>query len=193
VLGVGAANYSMLLDRSSDWPEYRLILAGSYTDAMDDTMVISLCQMRWDKTEGSGIVNTVLDGAPTAPIKKQLLMQIAISDEQVPNIGSYWQARSMGIPVLAPNAPASPRQVVPWGLTTAAAPLDVGASALVIMDGGAPEAPKDNEPAPPLSPSMHDLTRNQPATRRQIRDFYQTGQIVNECTGPCLCATGQCN
>jgi hypothetical protein len=120
-------------------------------------------------------------------------MQIALSDEQVPNIGSYWQARSMNIPVLGPSAPASPTYAVPWGLTVAPSPLDAGASALVIMDGGAPPAPLDNEPAPKLSPSMHDLTRTQPATRRQMKDFYQSGQIVNECTGPCLCASGACN
>jgi hypothetical protein len=177
----------MLLDRSADWPQYRLILAGSYNDALDDTMIISLCQMRWDKTEGSGIANTVLLGAPTAPFPKQLLMQIAIGDEQVPNIGSYWQARTMGVPVVGPTP------VMPWGLTVTQSPLDAGASALVIMDGGAPPSPAANIPAPKLSPSMHDLTRTQPATRRQIKEFYSSGKIVNECSGPCLCAAGACN
>src|SRR4029077_5088567 len=85
-----------------DWPTYRLILNGSYTDPLDDTMVISLCQMRWDKTEGAGVANSVLDGTATGVPPKQLLMQIALSDEQVPNIGSYWQARTMGIPLLRP-------------------------------------------------------------------------------------------
>ena len=34
---------------------------------------------------------------------------------------------------------------------------------------------------------MHNLTRNQPATRRQIATFFATGQIVNECDGACMC------
>ena len=35
-------------------------------------------------------------------------------------------------------------------------------------------------PAPAVSPSMHDLTRTQAATRRQIKEFFDTGMIVNE-------------
>jgi len=186
VLGVGAANYSMLLDRSADWPQYRVILNGGYPDALDDTLVISLMQMRWDKTEGSGIANTVLAGTPTGVPPKQILAQIALSDEQVPNIGSFWEARTMNIPVLGPTP------TTPWGLTVQQSPLASG-SALVIMDGGAPPAPTTNVPAPKLDPSMHDLTRTQFATRRQMKQFYGTGQIVNECSGACTCQTGACN
>jgi hypothetical protein len=187
VLGVGGANYSLLLDRSADWPQYRTILNGGYPDSLDDTLVIGLCQMRWDKTEGSGVANTVLNGAPTAPIKKQLLMEMALSDEQVPNLGTYWQARTMGIPVVGPTP------VTPWGLTVTPTPLDVGASGLLIMDGGAPSPPSTNVPAPKVDPSMHDLTRTQGATRRQIKAFYDTGVIVNECSGACVCQTGNCD
>ncbi|HEY3803090.1 MAG TPA: hypothetical protein VGL61_10815 [Kofleriaceae bacterium] len=186
VLGVGAANYSMLLDRSSDWPTYRSILSAAYPDSLDDTMLLSLFQMRWDKTEGAGIVNSVLAGSPTSPQPKQLLMQIALSDNQVPNIGSYWQARSMGIPVIGPTP------VTPWGLTVQQTPITTG-SAMIIMDGGAPPAPATNVPAPAQNPSMHDLTRTQPATWRQMHDFYTTGMIVNECAGACECQSGACN
>ncbi|HSN30337.1 MAG TPA: hypothetical protein VLT45_28810 [Kofleriaceae bacterium] len=186
VLGVGAANYSMLLDRSADWPNYRIILNGAYPDALDDTLVISLMQMRWDKTEGSGVANTVLAGVPQGVVQKQILAQIALSDEQVPNIGSYWEARTMNIPVLGPTP------TTPWGLTVQQSPLASG-SALQIMDGGAPPAPTTNIPAPSQDPSMHDLTRIQPATRRQMKQFYATGQIVSECAGACTCQTGACN
>jgi hypothetical protein len=186
VLGVGAANYSMLLDRSSDWPTYRSILSAAYPDSLDDTMLLSLFQMRWDKTEGAGIVNSVLAGSPTSPQPKQLLMQIALSDNQVPNIGSYWQARSMGIPVIGPTP------VTPWGLTVQQTPITTG-SAMIIMDGGAPPAPATNVPAPAQNPSMHDLTRTQPATWRQMHDFYTTGMIINECAGACECQSGACN
>jgi hypothetical protein len=74
------------------------------------------------------------------------------------------------------------------------APLACG-SALVIEDGGAPPAPLTNTPPEVQNPSMHDLTRNQPASRRQIKDFFTTGQIINECgggTSACTCQTGAC-
>ncbi len=186
VNGVGAANYSMLLDRSTDWPTYRSILSGAYPDSLDDTMLLSLFQMRWDKTEGAGVVNSVLAGMPTSPQPKQILMQMALSDNEVPNIGSYWQARSMNIPVVGPTP------LTPWGLMVQQSPITTG-SAIIIMDGGAPAAPATNVPAPAQNPSMHDLTRNQPATWRQMHDFYTTGMIVNECNGACECQNGDCN
>jgi hypothetical protein len=187
VLGVGGANYSMLLERSADWPMYRTIMSGAYPDALDDTLLINLYQMRWDKVEGSGVVNTVLTGTPTGVPPKQLLMQIALGDPQVANLSSYWQARSMGIPVL------SPTPFTPWGVTAMPSPLPSG-SALVIEDGGVPAPPVTN--VPPASNDEHDLTRDQPASRRQMAAFYATGMIVNECgggSGACLCAAGACN
>jgi hypothetical protein len=93
-------------------------------------------------------------------------------------------ARTMGLPVLAP-APTTP-----WGLSAQQGPLP-GGSALVIMDGGAPPPPTGNVPAANLD--MHNLTRRQPATRRQIKEFFATGRIVNECAGACLCQTGACD
>jgi hypothetical protein len=184
VLGVGAANYSTLLERSSDWTLYRRILSGGYADALDITMAVGLFQMRWDKVEGSGVANSVLSGTPTGVPPKQILMQIALGDEQVPNLGSYWQARTMGIPILGPT-PATP-----WGLAVQPSPL-AGGSAMVVMDGGAPPPPAANLPAPDLG--MHNLTRKQPATRRQIKAFFETGQIINECTGACVCQAGACD
>ncbi len=186
VLGVGGANYSMLLERSLDWPRYRTILAGAYPDPLDVTLAINLMQMRWDKTEGSGVADVVLAGTATNTPNKQLLMQVALGDEQVPNLGSYWQARTMKIPVLGPTP------FTPWGVTVKQSPVVTG-SALVIMDGGAPLTPATNVPAPDTG--MHSLTRNQPASRRQIREFYTTGAIINECagTGGCVCQGTTCN
>ena len=181
VLGVGAANYSMLLDRSLDWPVYQLILSGAYRDLLDVTLAINLLQMRWDKVEGSGIAHVVRAGAPTGVPPKQLLMQVAIGDEQVANLGSWWQARTMQIPVVGPSP------TTPWGLPLRSAPLADG-SAIVIMEGGAPPVPVGNIPAADVG--MHNLTRNQPAARRQIKEFFATGRIVHECAGPCVCQAG---
>jgi hypothetical protein len=165
---------------------YRTILQGGYPDALDDTLAVSMFQMRWDKVEGSGVANSVLAGTDTMTPPKQILLQVALGDEQVPNIGSYWLARSMQLPILGPT-PA-----MPWGLTVQTGPFSSG-SGLQIMDGGAPPNPTTNIPAPEQDPSMHDLTRIQPATRREMKQFYATGTIENECTGPCVCQANACN
>jgi hypothetical protein len=184
VLGAAAANYSTLLERSADWTTYRAILASAYPDALDVAMAVSLFQMRWDKVEGSGVASSVLAGTPTGVPPKQILLQIALGDDQVPNLGSYWLARTMGIPILGPTP------TTPWGLTVQPSPLP-GGSAMVIMDGGAPPPPATNLPATRYG--MHDLTRKQPATRRQIKAFFATGQIINECDGACVCQAGACD
>ena len=185
VLGVGGGGYSLMLERSSDWPTYRSILQGAYPDPLDVVMAINLYQQRWDATETSGIVNVVLDGTATGTGPKQLLLHMAIGDDQVPNLSTEWQARSMGIPVLTP---ASTR--VPWGMDTEDAPIANG-SGIVIMDGGAPPVPITNVPAPETG--MHNLTRTQAASKRQIGHFFATGEIRNECAGACYCADHKCD
>ena len=61
----------------------------------------------------------------------------------------------------------------------------------MIMDGGAPSPPLSNEPSPDTG--MHSLTRNQAASRRQIKHFFDTGEVRNECDGACFCAAGKCD
>ena len=123
VLGVGGANYSTLLERSSAWTMYRTVLNGAYPDALDDTvLLIGLYQMRWDKTEGSGVANSVLTGSETGTPAKQLLMQNALGDDEVPNLGSFWQGAHDGHP-----GALSPTPFTPWGITAQPmAPAAVG-------------------------------------------------------------------
>jgi hypothetical protein len=183
VLGVGAANYSLMLERSADWPTYKSIMQNAYPDPLDVVLDMNLMQNRWDKTEAAGVADVLTQGVGTPA--KQILLQIALGDEQVPNLASEWEARTAGLPVLAPSVN------VGWGLTPMTTPLASG-SALVYYDGGAPAPPITNVPAPDTG--QHDLTRNQPAAKRQMGTFYATGMIVDECTdaGPCLCAQGDC-
>ena len=51
VVQVGAINYSMMLERSRDWPTYRTTLIGAYPDPLDTSLIISLMQWEWDRTE----------------------------------------------------------------------------------------------------------------------------------------------
>jgi predicted esterase len=184
VLGAGGANFSLLLDRSTGWTTDQVLINAAYKDPLDDELIMALIQMRWDKTEGAGVVNSVLTGSGLGVPPKQLLMQTALGDDAVSNFGTYWEVRSMGAPVMGPTP------YTPWGLTVQNAPLPPG-SALVIEQGSAALPPLTNTPPPALG--MHNLTREQAASRRQIADFFNTGQIINECDGACTCQTGACN
>jgi hypothetical protein len=186
-VGVGGANYSMMLDRSANWPIYKTTLMGAYPNPLDVTICINLMQMAFDFTDpATTSPGFVVDGVPGTP-PKQLLMHMAMGDAQVSNISSEYQARTMGVPVLAPTP------YEPYGIPAMAGPLE--GSAFVIYDGG-DRAPLTNEP--PEDNEAHFLTRDQQATFRQMKTFYDTGVIVNECavdgvTSACDCTVGACD
>lgn len=184
VVGVGGGNYSLMLERSTDWPQYRTVLSGAYPSTLDMTLAIGLFQMRWDLTEPSGVVDVMLAGTALGVPPKQLLIHMALADDEVPNLATEWQARSSGVPVLTPSS------VLPYGLVQAASPIAAGGSALVVWDGGVTPPPVENVPAPDTG--AHSLTREQPAAWRQMATFYATGAIVQECDGACTCHTGAC-
>lgn len=184
VVGVGGANYSTMFERSSDWPQYRSVLYGAYPRPLDTQLAVSLFQMQFDRTEPSGILDVALDGDALGVPPKQFLIHEALGDDEVPNLATEYQARSMGVPLLTPSP------VTPYGLEQASSPIAPGGSALVIFDGGAAPPPETNVPAPDTG--AHYLTREQPATWRQMKSFYESGAIVNECDGACVCDEGAC-
>lgn len=181
VVGVGGANYSMMLERSSNFGTYRAIMAGAYLDPLDQQIGLNLVQMNWDVTDPSGSVTSALAGSIPGTPAKQFLLHMGHADEQVPNLATAWQARSMGIPLLGP----APYDV--FGLETREGPLE---NALVVWHGGVADPPVGN--IPPEDTDSHYVTRHQPAAWRQMKRFYETGEIINECNGPCMCAEGAC-
>lgn len=174
VLNVGAMNYSMMLERSSNWPIYELILGGAYPALIDRQVLIALMQLGFDLTDPATITPYLLD--PDGPVPgsppKQILMQMAVGDSQVPNIASETQARAMGLPLLGPSV------YEPYGLPATAGPLP---SAFWMMDLKIPPAP------PPTNSALqdngvHGLVRKRTATNDQIREFLFEGRVVQTCT-----------
>ncbi len=183
-LGVGGANYSMMLERSLDWPTYRTVVIGAYEDPLSVAIILNLMQTFWDTTEPINVVS----GLPGSPIPgtpdKQFLLHMAVGDVEVPNISTEYQARTMGIPVL------SPAVYKPYGIEEMPGPLS---SALVIFDNGDGPIPLGNEP--PLDNDAHGLTRKTKAGKDQIQHFFETGEIIHYCGEgqPCDCTVGACD
>jgi hypothetical protein len=184
VLQVGAVNYSLLLERSQDWPQYRTALVGAYPDPLDDALVLNLMQMQWDRTEATAVADSMLaPGIPGTP-PKQVLMQMAIADDEVSNVATENQVRTMQIPTVTPSP------YVPFGSEGKAGPVRSG---LVIYDFGLGQTiPPTNEPPP--NNNVHSNVRNKRQTIEMMRRFYETGEIVQLCTAPagCDCPAGGC-
>jgi hypothetical protein len=189
VLGVPGANYSMMVERSSNWPTYYTILYGAYPNPLDDQVNLHLLQMHFDVTDPIttypglvGVNGTPIPGTPP----KQVLLHMAIGDSQVPNISTETAARTAGLHVLAPAVYDT------FGLVVEDGPLT---SALTQWD-------ERFEPDPPLTNSSlpdngtHGSLRKRDAVKQQIVHFFETGEIVQTC-GPdgapaaCDCASDE--
>lgn len=184
VLQVGAVNYSLLLERSRDWPTYRTALVGAYPDPLDDTLVLGLMQMQWDRTEATAVADSMLfPGIPGTP-PKQVFMQMAIADDEVSNVATEVQVRTMQIPTVTPSP------YVPFGSEGKAGPVRNG---IVIYDFGLGSTIPPTNEAPPDN-NVHSNVRNKRQTIEMMRRFYATGEIINMCTAPtgCDCTAGGC-
>lgn len=178
VLGVGAINYSFLLQRSLDFSSFQAILAPAYPDELDRQLLLGLIQQIWDRADPQGYLpHLVSDPLPGTPAKK-ILMQIGLNDSQVSYVASGIQARSLGIPNLAPT-------VYPlYGVPEMTAPFD--GSAYVPYDVNAVLAPLTNIP-PTVENGVHEAVRRLDAAQRQIDAFLRPdGRVEDFCPGPCF-------
>jgi len=183
-LGVGGANYSLMLERSLDWPTYRNVVIGAYKDPLSVSIMINLLQIRWDQTEPTNVISDLPGNPIPGTPDKQFLLHMSRADSEVPNVSTEYQARTMGIPVLAPALYA------PFGVPEMPGPLS---SALVIFDGGFGDIPEGN--IPPQENLGHYVTRNSQAAIEQIQIFFETGEIVHTCGDAqvCDCTTTACD
>ena len=178
VLGVGAANYTNLLQRSTDFSQYQLIFDQHYMSPLDRALLFPIIQQLWDRGEPNGYVTHLLaDPLPGTPAKK-VIMQFGLHDSQVPNFGSEYEGRTLGIPALAPSA--WPRYQIP----EMEGPFD--GSAFVPYDVSAdPEPLTDNPPAE--DNNVHEAIRRLDAAQSQIDAFLRPdGVVQNFCGGPCI-------
>ena len=191
VLGVPAMNYSTLLQRSSDFDTYALILKPAYPDEMDRIVGFSVLQMLWDRAEADGYAAHMTDHPYPGTPAHQVLMHVAFGDHQVANVAADVEARTIGARIRQPAlAPGRSPDVVPyWGIP-AVPSLPWSGSAMVIWDSGNPAPPLGNvaptEPAYGEDP--HENPRRTPAAQLQKSEFLKpNGTLIDTCSGaPCV-------
>jgi len=191
VLGVPGMNYSTLLQRSSDFPLYQLILNPAYPDELDRIIGFGIIQMLWDRSEANGYAAHITDDPYPGTPRHQVLMHVAFGDHQVANVTADIEARTIGAKIFQPALAAgrSPDVVPFWGIT----PIPVlpwKGSAIVYWDSGNPAPPLGNVPPtePEYGEDPHSRPRATPAAQLQKSEFLKTdGAVVDTCSGaPCL-------
>ncbi|XRQ03387.1 hypothetical protein ACN3XK_43195 [Actinomadura welshii] len=188
VLGVPAMNYSTLLNRSSDFPQYGRILDLFYPDKLDQQIGIALIQMLWDRGEADGYAQHMTDDPLPGTPEHRVLMHVAFGDHQVAPVAAEVEARTIGARVHAPavRPGRKPDKVPYWGIPTFGAFHE--GSAMVVWDSGSPHPPLTNTP-PSEGRDPHSDPRGDPDARRQKAIFLKTGAVRDVCGGgPCVIA-----
>jgi hypothetical protein len=199
VLGVPGMNYSLLLRRSVDFDLYSSILKPAYPNVLDQTILLSLYQMLWDRGENNGYANhLVSDPLPNTPAKN-VLLQVAFGDHQVTHTSAEIMARTMGIPLHQPAlVEGRHHDINPHVEQTTISTYPHMGSGLVYYDGG--PGPNDEwddtgTHVPPIvnvpprtGNDPHERPRRDPFAMEQISAFMSPlSTIINACgPGPCL-------
>jgi hypothetical protein len=210
-LGVPGINYSTLLDRSSDWPEYGQIMYQSYSKGKERPVLMSLIQQLWDRGEGDGYAEHIgKDPLPGSPTNTVLLLP-AFGDHQVSNLAAEAYARTIGASLRTPaltTGRSGPFQMF-WNINDGGSGNITG-NAMLMMDSGplrgsdcqslscidplnpcssncigTPPAPVANL-APTIGQDPHGLGGDTAEIRRLVSAYVRTGTLPSGCNGlPC--------
>lgn len=178
VLNVGGAGLTGLMMRSTPFSGYFALLELSVSDPLEQQKYLATLQRPLDRIDpATWAPHLLTEPIPGNPVK-QVLMQAGLMDNAVPNVGTYFHARAVGLDVLAP----SPK--VPWGLTEVQGPTS---SALALYDFqlGDDDAFYRAADFSPTDTPVHDGVRRLAAAKRQVAGFLNQGVVVNECSGVC--------
>lgn len=101
-------NFSLLMQRSDAWPNYRKLFTPAYRNGLDQSLLLAMVQMLWDRGEINGYaatLNSANAGVPGTP-QKLTLIQSAVGDKTVTETAAEVLARTIGALQHAPRTVA---------------------------------------------------------------------------------------
>lgn len=191
VLGVPGMNYSLLLPRSSDWPEFQAVFDKAYSDDDDRLMALMLVQLLWDRGENSGyarhLTSDVYDGVANP---KNVLLIGAYGDHQVANVSTATLARTIGALVHTPvmGVGRIPDGDPFWGIDELHEWPGTGA-VLEMWDYSTPTPPTGPEAPsePEYGKDPHGAGSDEPLVLTQALTFLLSNVLLPVCgAGPCV-------
>jgi len=175
-LGVPGNNYSLLMERSSDFIPYLLVILGSYPDSRDRILLLSLIQMRWDSVDPASYLRHLSkEPFPGLP-PHHALFASAKGDWQVALLSNEILARS-GFGVALMSHYGRPVAGVPES------PYPHIGSGIVNYDFGNPWPAPGNSPPYDALGDPHGKPRQQDWHNEQMVHFFRTGEIKDVCGG----------
>jgi hypothetical protein len=184
VLGVPGGPYGLLLPRSRDFMAEYTAIKALYPDPVDRISLIQVMQMLWDRAEPSGYMRAIRDELlPNTP-KHQTIFQYGLSDAQVTWLGALACARANSDSVMyESNVPTGNEVFFGFPFISDDTVVE-GGSGIVGFDFGSPAPPMYNLP-PNEEYDTHEKVRRDERAQEMMKIFFETGQLVNTCEGPC--------
>jgi hypothetical protein len=181
VLHVGGANWALMFERSNSWAAYGLPIKSTHETMLDAVIMEQVLQTALQAVDGTTVAGISVPNTP----EKHYLIQTSLNDASVPNVASFFHARSLGVDLLSTSV------VTPFGLPAPVASST--RSAIVIVDEKPPKIPPETNEVFNFNSIAHENPRRRALLQKQMRDFWSTGTISNTCTAAtCDCAAGAC-
>jgi hypothetical protein len=172
VFHVGGSAWSTMLERSSNWPTFELLVERSIVDPWQRQVLYSTSQLLWDPVDPASYAEDLAG--------RSFLWQESIGDDQVPNLTTELLMRSAGVRLGTPDVTA---------------PYDVGSVALPAVaplitqfDPGL-DAPADSN-RPSSVTGAHGVPRLWEGAKAQTLAFFTAGA---EGTVTHFCGTEPCS
>jgi hypothetical protein len=176
ILDVPGAQWSLLLERSSDFVPFRLLLSNTFTDALDLLTWNALMQSEWDHTDPATFTPHLLTDPLPGSFPKQVLIRESIGDSQVSNVATRVLARLIRLPGLALEEPV-------FGVDPGNAPLP---SAYTQWDFHPTPVPPTSNTALMKDNGVHmRLTIQAEAVTQMGAFFTPNGKVTLTCSGTC--------
>jgi hypothetical protein len=194
VLGVTGIDYgNMLIQRSTDFTQFKNILVAVYPDLSMYPVITDLLQQLWDRGDPDGYAQYMTSHPLPDTPSHTVLMQLAYGDFQVSQYAGAAEARTIGASVVEPalDSVRSQDKNLFYGLP-AVQHYPYAGSAVEIWDSGPGRVqppPVGNVPPTPSSNNNdpHEDPRKTPADELQISGFLApAGAVQDVCAGnPC--------
>jgi hypothetical protein len=179
VLNVGGAGWTHMMPRARPFLSFQFLLLATLRDALLMQTAIALIAAQLDRTDpatyAEWLIGSKLPGNPD----RKILMQTGLGDAEVPNPGSFFHARALGLSQVGPTP------LTVFGVPTADA--STLTSALTLFDFGV-DTSGYRLPAPLPENRVHNALRTDPQAMAQMDAFLQPdGKIIQPCNGmPCM-------
>ncbi|NCG19824.1 MAG: hypothetical protein GWP91_12520, partial [Rhodobacterales bacterium] len=95
-LHVGGGFWSTMLERSSNWGSFEVLMADGVPEPADRQLLYAVSQLWWDPVDPVSYIEELS--------QKEVLYQYSLGDEQVANLSTEALIRSIELPLLSPVA-----------------------------------------------------------------------------------------